>query len=53
MRKWLNVITGLILPLGLFFYFRMLRFRLRLYRDLKNMRQASDTIIARIEENFL
>ena len=52
-RKWLNVITGLILPLGLFFYFRMLRFRLRLYRDLKNMRQASDTIIARIEENFL
>ncbi len=48
-RKWLNIITGIILPLGLFFYIRMLRFRYRLYRDLKNMRQASDAIIARID----
>ena len=48
-RKWLNIITGIILPLGLFFYIRMLRFRFRLYRDLKNMRQASDAIIARID----
>ena len=49
-RKWLNIITGLVLPLGLFFYFRMLRFRLRLYRDLKNLRHASDAIIARNDE---
>ena len=48
-RKWLNIITGLILPLGIFFYFRMLRFRLRLHRDLKNLRQASDAIVKRIE----
>ena len=51
--KWLNVVTGLILPLGVFFYFRMLRFRFRLFRDLKNMRQASDAIIARIDERFM
>ena len=48
-RKWLNIITGLILPLGIFFYCRMLRFRLRLHRDLKNLRQASDAIVKRIE----
>ena len=49
-RTWMNIITGLILPLGMFFYFRMLRFRFRLYRDLKNLRHASDAIIARIDE---
>ena len=48
-RKWLNIITGLILPLGIFFYCRMLRFRLRLHRDLKNLRQASDAIVKRID----
>jgi lipopolysaccharide export system permease protein len=52
-RKWLNVMTGLILPLGIFFYIRMLRFRFRLFRDLKNLRQASDAIIARIDEEFI
>ncbi|MBQ2192748.1 MAG: LptF/LptG family permease [Prevotella sp.] len=52
-RKWLNVVTGLFLPTGLFFYFRMLRFRFRLYRDLRILRQASDALIARIEEKFI
>ena len=47
-RKWLNIITGLILPLGVFFYFRMLRFRLRLYRDLRAITQANTHIIERI-----
>ena len=49
-RTWLNVVTGLILPLGLFFYFRMLRFRLRLYRDLKNLRHANEAILQRMDE---
>lgn len=44
-RKWLNVATGLVLPAGLFFYFRMLRFRLRLYKDLRTIRQTSEQII--------
>ena len=44
-KKWLNIITGLVLPVGVFFYVRMIRFRLRLYRDLRNIRQASDNII--------
>ena len=49
-QKWLNIITGTILPLGLFFYFRMWRFRLRLMKDLRQIKQSNDTIIARIEE---
>lgn len=34
-RRWLNAVTGVVLPVGVFFYFRMWRFRLRLLRDLK------------------
>ena len=49
-QKWLNIITGIILPLGLFFYLRMWRFRLRLMKDLRQIKQSNDTIIARIEE---
>ena len=49
-RKWLNVITGLLLPIGIFFYFRMIRFRLRLYKDLRTIRQTSDKIVPRALE---
>ena len=49
-RMWLNIVTGLILPLGIFFYFRMLRFRLRLYKDLRVIRQTSEKIIPRAQE---
>ena len=48
-KKWMNIVTGLCLPLGAFFYFRMLRFRLRLYRDLRTIRQTSDRIIPRVQ----
>ncbi len=51
-RKWLNVMVGVILPLGLFFYLRMWRFRLRLHRDLKAVRAANDVLVARIEEGL-
>ncbi len=49
-RKWMNIVTGLILPVGLFFYLRMWRFRLRLYRDLHVIRQVSGKIIPRALE---
>ena len=49
-RKWMNVVTGLILPVGLFFYLRMWRFRLRLYRDLHTIRQVSGKIVPRAME---
>ena len=49
-KKWMNVITGLLLPVGAFFYFRMLRFRLRLYKDLRTIRLTSQKIIPRATE---
>ena len=49
-KKWMNVVAGLILPVGLFFYLRMCRFRFRLYKDLHNIRQTSDRLIPRIIE---
>ena len=49
-QKWLNIITGLLVPVGAFFYVRMIRFRLRLYRDLRNIRQSSENIIQQAEK---
>ena len=49
-KKWLNAITGLILPVGIFFYIRMIRFRLRLYKDLRTIRHTSDRIVPRALE---
>jgi lipopolysaccharide export system permease protein len=49
-KKWMNIVTGLILPLGVFFYLRMWRFRLRLYKDLHDIRQTNDKVIPRIIE---
>ena len=50
-KKWLNIITGLLLPVGVIMYIRMIRFRLRLYNDLRTIRHTSDRIIAHIYNN--
>ncbi len=47
-HKWMNIVSAIIVPVGMFLYFRMWRFRLRLYHDLKNIRQTNDLIIRRI-----
>lgn len=49
-RKSLNIVTGIVLPVGLFFYLRMCRFRLRLLRDLRVIVQTNGRIKERIEE---
>ena len=49
-RKWMNVIGGVFLPTGIFFYLRMWRFRLRLLRDLRIIIQTNSEIINRIQE---
>ena len=49
-RKWLNVVTGLFLPTGLFFYFRMLRYRFRLYKDLQHIIRINKKLIPKILE---
>ena len=49
-QKWLNIITGLVLPVGLFFYLRMCRFRLRLRKDLNKITETNGQVIARIAD---
>ena len=49
-RKWLNAMTGIFLPTGIFFYFRMIRFRIRLYRDLQHIIRVNKKLIPRLIE---
>ena len=49
-QKWLNIITGLVLPLGVFFYLRMCRFRLRLHKDLNNILETNQWILERVAD---
>ena len=51
-QKWLNIITGLILPLGLFFYIRMCRFRLRLRKDLQTISQTNELMVTHINNKI-
>ena len=49
-RKWLNIVAACIVPVGIVLYLRMWRFRLRLYRDLRVIRQSNANIINQIKE---
>ena len=51
-RKWLNVLTGVFLPTGVFFYVRIIRFRFRLYKDLQHIQRTNTKLIARISELY-
>ena len=46
--KRLNMIFGIVFPLGLFFYFRIWRYRLRLRLDLRNIERINNLITERI-----
>ena len=48
-RKWMNVAAFIILPVGIFFYFRMCRFRRRLNNDLENIVKTNGKIVRRIK----
>ena len=50
-RNWLNIIAGVFIPIGIFYYFRIWIFRLRLMRDLRVIKSTNDKIIDRIEKN--
>lgn len=43
-HKWMNIAVAVILPLGLWFYFRSWIFRIRLSRDLKKIIEVSDDL---------
>ena len=48
-RRWMNILSFLIIPVGLTLYFRMWMFRIRLLRDLGAIKQTNNYIINRIE----
>lgn len=49
----MNIAAAVVVPVGLFLYVRMWRFRLRLYKDLKNISAANDTIIKEIKDKYV
>ena len=49
-RYWLNIACGLFLPVGLFFYFRIWAFRLRLNKDVERIIATNQAIIQLINE---
>ena len=44
----MNVAAGLFLPLGLFFYFRVWRYRLRLWVDMQTILRLNAQVVERI-----
>lgn len=48
---WLNVACGVVVPVGLFFYFRIWAFRLRLYKDLERIIKTCDDLVLVMERD--
>ena len=46
---WMNKAAAVIFPLGIILYIRMCRFRLRLYKDLRQIMKTNALMTARIE----
>jgi len=51
-KKWMNETAAVIIPVGAILYIRMWRFRLRLYRDLKQIHRLNELTIARISDKM-
>lgn len=52
-HRWLNIILGVCIPVGLFFYFRIWMFGLRLEKDLNKIIQNNINIQERIKKQSL
>ena len=50
--RW-NMVAGIVFPVGLFFFFRIWRYRLRLLHDMTLIQQTAKNLIERIETKFL
>lgn len=51
-QHWLNILTGLVVPIGLFFYFRIWAFRIRLNKDMERIIQNNEEIKYIIQTNI-
>lgn len=47
--RW-NMVLGIIFPVGILFYFRIWRYRLRLYKDIQQIQKYSTLIAERINK---
>lgn len=47
---WLNLLCGIVFPVGLFFYFRIWAFRLRLNKDMDRVVNTNEEVIKVIED---
>ena len=52
-RRWLNIASALLVPLGVFLYCRMWRFRLRLYHDLQVVRSTDTSIASYVDKHLI
>lgn len=52
-KKWANVAAGLFVPLGIVLWFRIWRFRLCLYRDMRVIVRTSEQLLALLQGNTL
>lgn len=52
-NRWLNMLVGLVVPVGLFFYIRVWRFGLRLNKDLRQIITTSRNLQERIRSEEL
>lgn len=52
-NRWLNILAGLVVPVGLFFYFRIWMFSKRLDKDLKTIIKTNSDIQERIKNKSL
>ena len=48
---WLNLACGILFPVGLFFYFRIWAFRLRLYKDLERIIKTNADVVMLMEKD--
>lgn len=48
---WLNLLCGVIFPIGLFFYFRIWIFRIRLNKDMERIIKVNGDVLRIIETN--
>ena len=44
-QKWLNILSMILIPVGVFIYFRAVKFRLRLAKDLVKVQENSKVIM--------
>lgn len=51
-HRWLNILSAIVIPVGMFFYFRMWMFRLRLVRDLRVIKYTNTQIINYTEKSL-